>query len=1274
MMAYNAFLERVTRVSHPGNPDAFGRGIEMALVKRQRKGFVADEVYQLREVEEVDREYGDDEEESECANVWDETSKYTQEALALQQEADAAASELESLNDQLDITATFWNTANAHRLGTSLEIVKEALAKTNKELVDVRVELGMARSKQKSAEAESVAALAALGKAEEASNRSGGAARLVEFGDIIKALQEKNALGALQDEKKKTIIELDALRAELDTQKEKEKAMLEFDTLKAERDALKLDSSALTAEIEALKKSEKAARDSIERDRATIGTLRNIITENTANAASERLQAVTAAREAETRISVLEAEARVRVSANAVLAGENRRLLIRIGRITHERTAAIAHADEVSNQVAILNQDKMTAMVSRARLARDNAIKDALMDELRTELRGDREANTEKTLEIARLQASAARAKKTQEVLAGLTTAIEAANADYVQRIERENTSLNRNAVVAGRMADENRALRDDIARITVRAEVAEASQAGLLQERTDNVEKIAVLEQQSTDGIAKSLGGAVDGIMRLESTISGFSKTAVERLVKIQGAVGENEGRLKKINQSVEGITKLQSSVGRAVGSLDKTQRELASQSDHVKAGLKETDQRLLKISITSDMSLSRISDISFEVDVLQKALAEMAGVTMRSDSLSLIKNSVGDSLELIRQLLETSIERSQNAIAERIDSGEVRSLASQSKTRCEIGTAVDKLRYQVDDVVTNARNYIREILYDLRRDSITSSSFDLQIERVSGALEQMDKKVDRMQKAVGGSEDCRMEAIMMVVDSFRDSASKAATTADVSKAIADQIEQWRGVVAQAVADGFGRSKVEVAQAVADEIGRSKIEVARAVADGFGRSKVEVARAVADEIGKAVADEFGRSALTKSEIGKVITDEFGRSKIDMSQAIVDQFERSAITKGEISKVIADQFERSTTAEKERVRTERQEEEAQAELCRKARVSIGCGPSTPSIASVGCGPDGSFSRTYSLTMSPPTSSRSSTTSPPASSRSSSITAMTPPLSTSPSASTPAATGSSEYNESPLQNSSGSSSHFRNAEFNDSEPTRLNPTVEKPIEKLVADAAMPSPVISRPDPANACRSDPIGVSRLDPILSDASRSDPILPLAASRPNHIPSPAVSGPTVIPPNAPANSNAPVPAVPAPVAAPVEPLPLGMPVGSLDFRFLVSGSLENGVFATHVHEDTLNAVTHAIEPLRNRKKFWRPHPAVVRCLFHRVERRENDQRNAREGRNICCKGCVRFGTPCIVYGADDIPTVLPLALHIRAENASPASAGFFLVEPVAQ
>ena len=41
----------------------------MALAKRQRKGFIADEVYQLREVEEVDREYRDGEEESECANV-----------------------------------------------------------------------------------------------------------------------------------------------------------------------------------------------------------------------------------------------------------------------------------------------------------------------------------------------------------------------------------------------------------------------------------------------------------------------------------------------------------------------------------------------------------------------------------------------------------------------------------------------------------------------------------------------------------------------------------------------------------------------------------------------------------------------------------------------------------------------------------------------------------------------------------------------------------------------------------------------------------------------------------------------------------------------------------------------------------------------------------------------------------------------------------------------------------------------------------------------------
>lgn len=613
-MAYNLHLEHLTRIIYPGNQDGFGRGVEMAMVKRQRKDLVGHRVSQMSEQDEIDLEYGDKEAGNDYNNMWNEMSECTEQALASEQEADTAASELDCLKEKLDITVTFWDTATAHRLGTSLEIVKESQIKTTKELIYVRIELGMARSKQKSSEAESVAAHAGLAKAEE---------------------------------------EIRNLQVERNTWKEKEKELIQFDALKAELDTLKLN---------------------VLKERAA----------NVANTASERVQADTSACQVEARTTINELRA-----TNAALTGENRRLLVRIGHISHEQAAAILPADKVSN-------------------------------------------------------------------------------------------------------------------------------------------------------------------------------------------------------------------------------------------------------------------------------------------------------------------------------------------------------------------------------------------------------------------------------------------------------------------------------------------------------------------------------------------------------------------------LVADQFVRSAAVEKERAWKARQEEHELVELRRKSRVSVDYSPSTPSVSSVSYGPERlpvasirsepeksfprMFSTASSLTMSPPTSSRFT---------SSSLATMTPPTSslTSQLASTLVATGSSAYDESLLQNSPGSPFHFRpladrtggyinyqtdTATFDDSDPAEPNTSTLNPV------AASGSPMSENP-----------AVSRPDPILPTSAKPVPT-PIAAASAEH-------------------------------------LPLGVPVGSLDFRFLVSGSVENGVFATHVHRDTLDTIRRMIEPLRNRKKFWRPHPAVLRCVFHRVERRENSYRNAREGQNIGCKGCARFQTPCIVYGTDDIPTVMPLAPYIRAENASPASAGFFLVDPVA-
>ncbi|KFY98884.1 hypothetical protein V500_01518 [Pseudogymnoascus sp. VKM F-4518 (FW-2643)] len=152
MDPWHTHLERVTRVTYPGNQDGFGRGIEMALVKRNRKDYIASTVERKRELEDIDGGYGDDQAKADCVELNDEMVSLGQQGRDLESEADEAMKELENLKDQLDLVRTNWHSGNAHQLGASVEILKETQEKTRRELVDVYVRVKLAEEKQERAE------------------------------------------------------------------------------------------------------------------------------------------------------------------------------------------------------------------------------------------------------------------------------------------------------------------------------------------------------------------------------------------------------------------------------------------------------------------------------------------------------------------------------------------------------------------------------------------------------------------------------------------------------------------------------------------------------------------------------------------------------------------------------------------------------------------------------------------------------------------------------------------------------------------------------------------------------------------------------------------------------------------------------------------------------------------------------------------------------------------------------------------------------------------
>lgn len=1156
MEPFRVHLERVTRVTYPGNQDGFGRGIEMALVKRERKRHIIDQVDRLRELQEIDGEYGDEEAKADCTAVWDEMSRLTTEAFALEHEADDAANEVENLKEKFGATSTFWNSANAKRLGVSVEILKEAQQKTNRELLEARVDSRVAKSDSEWAKAKLDAAEGVIKqlrdergkeKAEMDATRKEKDRLQIELDAMRKEREKGEAdLDAMRKERDKEKAEMDALRDERESlnamRKEKERLEADLDAMRKE---LQDEKNKYTVDLDALKQSDaaalNAARDATSRDAATISTLRKKIAEDGLRMATERLQAHTSAQDSATRIAVVEAEAKTAVdglrTANAGLVGENRRLLLQVGRFMQEKTASGLRVTDLADQVATLNQEKVVIMAAQENLVRDNTRKGALVEHLQGDILSGYNAIKEKTLAIAKLEADVSNAAKTQDVLAKITTAIEAANSGYIVRLEHENTALRQNSVVAGKVEEANESLRGQITQMTVRAEKAEA-----LYDAQKNEHSVKIASLEKSHAIAESLG-----------KLNSIANTSTSRLSTIENAA--------------------------------------TMQSEQIKRGMADTQRRLSKIGIAADLNGNRIGDIVFELDLLSKSVAEMAGVAMKSDGFSAILSAFGDRVDLTKDMLETTIEKSQRAIIEEASTARLEAHSNRARIISEIDSSMRAVQSKVDDTVTNSRNGIRELLWDLRRDSVMSSIFEMSIKRISDCLAQMDEKVQRLQKSVDGSEDSRMETILTVI--------------------------------------------------------------------------------------------GDSA----------------------------------TKGEVTKAVANEFKRAAADERERVRKAQQEEEEEAERRRKARVSVGCGLDRPSIASVGCEPSRPFSRSSSISSSsftsmspPPRPGSSMTTSPPRDGPSPfSTTASSPSQRTdeSPSRSATAGTGgpiSGRYaaggelrdtrNEFVGTAGTGGPINGRHAAGGDTPMATSSAEISDttgtggPINgrhaagskhrELDADipmteAGLPTPVHTSVIEPNATEA---SATETSPVVPSVSGNSP-LPIATNVSGHSP--------VMPPANPVGpiaSTSATPAGPVPVATSAGPsavpvpsrieAPPGVAVGSLDFRFLVSGTLGNGVFTSHVHEETLGTITAAIIPLRDRKKWWRPNPLAVRCVFHRVNRRRNRPDNAHEAGNWCCSGCIEEGTPCIMYGADGIPTVLPLAPRLRSVNALPATAGFFLVEPI--
>lgn len=84
------------------------------------------------------------------------------------------------------------------------------------------------------------------------------------------------------------------------------------------------------------------------------------------------------------------------------------------------------------------------------------------------------------------------------------------------------------------------------------------------------------------------------------------------------------------------------------------------------------------------------------------------------------------------------------------------------------------------------------------------------------------------------------------------------------------------------------------------------------------------------------------------------------------------------------------------------------------------------------------------------------------------------------------------------------------------------------------------------------------------------------------------------------------------------------------------LDYRFLVSGNVDGGEYATEVHIETFNTIEHDIKRLRDlAETWWRPWKTATRCTLHRVDNRRHTSENRLSGENTACYGCARLYEP---------------------------------------
>ncbi|OBT57241.1 hypothetical protein VE04_04657 [Pseudogymnoascus sp. 24MN13] len=121
------------------------------------------------------------------------------------------------------------------------------------------------------------------------------------------------------------------------------------------------------------------------------------------------------------------------------------------------------------------------------------------------------------------------------------------------------------------------------------------------------------------------------------------------------------------------------------------------------------------------------------------------------------------------------------------------------------------------------------------------------------------------------------------------------------------------------------------------------------------------------------------------------------------------------------------------------------------------------------------------------------------------------------------------------------------------------------------------------------------------------------------------------------------------------------------------LDYRLLVAGPVDGGEYATEVNTEALQGIERVVQRLRDSALiWWRPRKNANRCVLHRLDRRQNTTANAVSGETTACYGCSKLNEPCVVYGADGIPTVLPLPENLRSRDATPLTAGFYLMDLV--